>query len=87
MKQGVRIVNVARGPLINEADLVEALKTGKVLAAALDVFENEPLSPNNPLHQFEHCIFGTHNGSNTTEAVRRASHKSIELLFGFLNIK
>ncbi len=86
MKDGVRIVNVARGPLINEADLVAALQSGKVHSAALDVFEVEPLLPDNPLRQFEQCIFGTHNGSNTIEGVRRASYKAIDLLFGFLNI-
>lgn len=86
MKNGVKIVNVARGPLIKQADLVEALRSGKVESAALDVFEIEPLSLDNPLHQFPQCIFGTHNGSNTIEAVHRASNKAIELLFGFLKI-
>ncbi len=87
MKEGVRIVNVARGPLINETDLIAALQSGKVKAAALDVFEIEPLLTDNILRQFDQCIFGTHNGSNTIEGVRRASYKAIELLFGFLNIK
>jgi D-3-phosphoglycerate dehydrogenase len=87
MKDGVRIVNVARGPLINETDLIVALQSGKVKAAALDVFEIEPLQTDNPLKKFEQCIFGTHNGSNTIEGVSRASYKAIELLFGFLNIK
>ncbi len=87
MKDGIRIVNVARGPLIDEPALVEALQSGKIKSAALDVFEAEPLTLSNPLHQFEQCIFGTHNGSNTVEGVQRASYKAIDLLFGFLNIK
>jgi D-3-phosphoglycerate dehydrogenase len=86
MKNGIRIINVARGPLINEVDLVAALKTGKVKSVALDVFEVEPLLPNHPLRKFDQCIFGTHNGSNTTEGVTRATERAIELLFGFLNI-
>lgn len=86
MKDGVYIVNVARGPLINETDLIEALESGKISAVALDVFEREPLDLNNKLRTFESCIFGTHNGSNTVEAVRRASFRAIELLFNFLNI-
>ena len=45
MKRGVRIVNVSRGPIINERDLVEALTSGKVSSVALDVFESEPLDP------------------------------------------
>jgi D-3-phosphoglycerate dehydrogenase len=86
MKDGVSIINVARGPLINEKDLIDALKNGKVNSAALDVFEIEPLDSNNELRQFNQCVFGTHNGSNTKEAVSRASLLAIELLFNFLNI-
>jgi D-3-phosphoglycerate dehydrogenase / 2-oxoglutarate reductase len=87
MKSGVRIINVARGGLINESDLIQALKSGKVHSVALDVFENEPLPMDSELRQFEKCIFGTHNGSNTTEAVQRASLKAIDLLFSYLNIQ
>jgi len=86
MKDGVRIVNIARGPLIDEQALIKALQSGKVKSAALDVFEVEPLDINHTLRTFEQCVFGTHNGSNTVEGVRRASYKAIELLFGFLNI-
>lgn len=87
MKDGVYIINVARGPLIDEPALVDALKSGKVRAAGLDVFEVEPLPADSPLRQFDQCIFGTHNGSNTKEAVIRASLKAIDLLFGYLDIK
>jgi len=65
MKQDVRIVNVSRGPVIDEQALIEALKSQKVHSAALDVFEDEPLSMDSELFNFEKCIFGTHNGSNT----------------------
>jgi D-3-phosphoglycerate dehydrogenase / 2-oxoglutarate reductase len=87
MKYGVYIINVSRGGLIDETALVAALKSGKVKAAGLDVFEQEPLTVDNPLREFEQCIFGTHNGSNTKEAVVRASLKAIELIFGYLNVK
>ncbi len=87
MKDGVYIINVARGPLIDEPALIDALASGKVRAAGLDVFEIEPLPLDSPLRQFDQCIFGTHNGSNTKEAVIRASLKAIDLLFGYLNIK
>lgn len=86
MKNGVCIINVARGGLIDEGALLKALESGKVKSAALDVFETEPLSPDNPLRSFDNCIFGTHNGSNTHEAVVRASHKAISLLFNYLNL-
>lgn len=85
-KQGVRIVNVARGPLIDEAALVDALRSGKVHSAALDVFEEEPLSGESPLRSFDKCVFGSHNSSNTLEAVIRTSHKAIDLMFEFLQI-
>jgi D-3-phosphoglycerate dehydrogenase len=83
-KTGVHVVNVARGPLIDEAALVTALQSGHVAAAALDVFEVEPLPSQSPLRGIPQCIFGSHNGSNTRDAVRRASHESMTRLFGFL---
>jgi D-3-phosphoglycerate dehydrogenase len=87
MKDGVIIINVSRGPLIDETALIEALNSGKVKSAGLDVFEIEPLPQDSPLRQFEQCIFGTHNGSNTKEAVVRASLRAIELMFGYLGIQ
>lgn len=86
VKSGVYIINVARGPLIDEEVLIEALLSQKVQAAALDVFEVEPLPANSKLRTMSHCIFGSHNGSNTKEAVRRASHETIKKLFKFLGI-
>lgn len=86
MKDDVRIVNVSRGPVIDENALLQSLKNGKVHSAALDVFETEPLPMDSELRNFERCIFGTHNGSNTVDGVRRASERAMELLFGFLGI-
>jgi D-3-phosphoglycerate dehydrogenase len=86
-KAGLRVVNVARGPLIAEQALVAALQSGKVASAALDVFEEEPLPAQSLLRTYEQCIFGSHNGSNTAEGVERTSFKAIELLFGFLDVK
>ena len=80
MKTGVCIVNTARGALIDEVALVQALREGKVAGAALDVFEQEPLPLNNPLREFDNCIFGTHNGSNTFEAVMRVNELAIRNL-------
>ena len=85
-KPGVRIVNVARGPLIDEAALVVSLQNGHVHSAALDVFESEPLPDSSPLRSMERCIFGSHNASNTEDAVIRASERAIAALFEFLKI-
>lgn len=86
MKDGVRIINVSRGPIIDEAALIEGLKSGKVHSAGLDVFEIEPLPMESELRKFDRCIFGTHNGSNTIQGVRRASHQAIRSMFEFLEV-
>jgi D-3-phosphoglycerate dehydrogenase len=79
-KQGVRIVNVGRGGLIDEAALIDALKDGRVAGCALDVFETEPLPESSPLRDFPNMVFGTHNSSNTVEAVDRTSFTAIDKL-------
>lgn len=84
MRPGVQIVNVARGGLIDEAALIGALDAGHVSAVALDVFEVEPLPCESPLRNHANTIFGSHNGSNTVEAVERASLEAIEKLTRFL---
>ena len=84
MKKGAQIVNVARGPLIDEQALIAALQSGHIAAAGLDVFEVEPLPKDSPLRDMPQCIFGSHNGSNTVEGVRRASHEALERLASFL---
>jgi phosphoglycerate dehydrogenase-like enzyme len=86
MKAGVHVVNVARGGLVDETALAAAIEGGHVAAAALDVFEDEPLPVPSPLRQYEQCILGSHNASNTVDAVRRASNRAIDLLFGFLGV-
>lgn len=68
MKPGVMIVNCARGGIINEPDLVEALKSKKVAAAAFDVFEDEPVKPDHPLLALENFTCTPHIGAATTEA-------------------
>ncbi|MFZ5617498.1 MAG: NAD(P)-dependent oxidoreductase [Pseudomonadota bacterium] len=78
LKKGVRIVNVSRGPVIEEGALIRALESGVVHSAALDVFEVEPLPAGSPLRRFDRCIFGSHNGSNSVDAVRRVSRLAIE---------
>jgi D-3-phosphoglycerate dehydrogenase len=68
MKDGVLIVNAARGALINNADLAAALKSGKVAGAALDVYDVEPPSPDNPLLGLDNVVYTPHLGASTFEA-------------------
>lgn len=84
-RTGVRIVNVARGPLIDESALCAALVSQKVHSVALDVFEQEPLPQDSPLRTHERSIFGSHNGSNTEDAVLRASGQAVKQLHRYLS--
>ncbi len=67
MKKGVRLINCARGGIINEADLVEALKSGQVAGAALDVYETEP-PKGSPLLALDNVVMTPHLGASTQEA-------------------
>jgi D-3-phosphoglycerate dehydrogenase len=67
MKDGVMLINCARGGIVNEADLYEAMKSGKVAGAALDVFETEP-PESSPLFELENFICTPHLGASTKEA-------------------
>jgi D-3-phosphoglycerate dehydrogenase len=67
-KRGVRIINCARGGLIDEAALAEALRSGHVAAAALDVFEIEPLPLDSPLRDLATLVLTPHLGASTAEA-------------------
>ncbi|MBE2185029.1 MAG: hypothetical protein IAE89_16485 [Anaerolineae bacterium] len=68
MKPGVRIVDAARGALINEADLAEALQSGQVAGAALDVYVQEPPDPNNPLLHLPNVVHTPHLAASTEDA-------------------
>lgn len=83
-KPGVRVVNVSRGPIIEERHLEQALQSGLVHAAALDVFETEPLPLSSPLREHPRCVFGSHNASNTVDAVLRTSEIAFQTLMEFL---
>ncbi len=77
MKDGVRILNVARGPLIVDADLQAALDSGKVAGAALDVFRTEPVT-DHPLFGYPNVVVTPHLGASTAEATDRAGHQAAE---------
>ncbi|MFH0913468.1 MAG: phosphoglycerate dehydrogenase, partial [Candidatus Omnitrophota bacterium] len=68
MQKGVRLVNCARGGIIDELALVDAVKEGKVAGAAIDVFEKEPLTPESELLKLDNIITTCHLGASTEEA-------------------
>jgi D-3-phosphoglycerate dehydrogenase len=76
-KDGVRVLNVARGPLVVDEDLQAALDSGKVGGAALDVFRTEPITEH-PLFGYPNVIVTPHLGASTTEATDRAGYQAAE---------
>lgn len=82
-RKGVRIVNCARGGLVNEADLAAAIETGHVAGAALDVFETEPVGES-PLFAFEQVIATPHLGASTSEAQEKVAVQVAEQMADYL---
>lgn len=78
MKDGVVIVNTARGELINEADFVEALKEGKVSAAGLDVLETEPIDQSSQLLKLPNVFIIPHIGGYGKYSLRKMDEKMVE---------
>ena len=74
MKAGAYVINAARGGIVNEKDLYEALVSGHIAGAAMDVSEVEPMAKENPLRTLDNVIIYPHIGGNTTEAAHRASY-------------
>ncbi len=68
MKDGARLINCARGGIVDEQALADALRSGKLAGAAVDVFSKEPPPPDNPLLSLENCVVTPHLGASTTEA-------------------
>ncbi|ONI48281.1 glycerate dehydrogenase, partial [Candidatus Epulonipiscioides saccharophilum] len=85
MKDGVMIINTARGPLVNEQDLADALNSGKVAGAGLDVVSTEPISDDNPLLTAKNCILTPHIAWAPKEARTRLLNTAINNLKSYLN--
>lgn len=83
MKDGVRLVNTARGGIFDEKALIDALKSGKVTSAGIDVFETEPCT-SSPVFEFDQVIVTPHLGASTQEAQDRAGITIAEQVSGAL---
>jgi glycerate dehydrogenase len=85
MKPTALLINTSRGPLINESDLAEALNSGRIAGAALDVLSMEPPPANNPLLTAKNCLITPHMAWATTEARRRLMTTVIENVAAFMS--
>lgn len=84
MRPGVRIVNCARGGIVDENDIVEAAKSGKVAGVALDVFSQEPLPADSPLRGVPNIVLTPHLGASTDEAQEAVAIEAAEIITAFL---
>ena len=78
MRKEVLIVNISRGPLIDNIALIDFLKKNKKAGACLDVFEKEPLNRNNKFLKLSNCVLGSHNAFNTTDEVEKTHINTIK---------
>lgn len=80
VKQGAVLLNLSRGPVVQEADLVRALQEGRLAGAALDVFEEEPLPKDSPLLAMENVLLAPHNANSSAMYWERVHRNTIENL-------
>ncbi len=84
MKDGALLVNAARGGIVDEEALARAITDGKIAGAALDVFGQEPVDPNNPLLQLDNVLCTPHLGASTSEAQERVAVEIAEQAIDYL---
>lgn len=83
MKNGVIIINTARGPVLDQESLIQGLVDGRVGGAGLDVYEKEPLEPVNVLRKLKNVVLTPHAAAVTHEARARVARECFEILFGY----
>ena len=87
MKDGVIIINNSRGQMVVEQDLADALNSGKVRAAGLDVVSTEPIYGDNPLLKAKNCIITPHMSWGSVESRQRIMNTTIENIKGYMEGK
>ena len=83
MKETAFLINTSRGPVINEADLYEALKNGQLAGAGLDVSAEEPTGPGNPLLELDNCVITPHISWATAAARGRLMQTTVDNIEAF----
>ncbi len=86
MKPTAVLINAARGPIVEEPALIAALQKGVIAGAALDVYENEPLTNDNPLLKMDHVLLAPHNANSSPAAWERVHANTIRNLLEGLGI-
>jgi phosphoglycerate dehydrogenase-like enzyme len=84
MKPGAIFINTARGPIVNEADLIATLATNRIAGAGLDVFDLEPLPPGSPLYSLPNVVLTPHAAGITPETTEAGLALAIDNVFAFL---
>ena len=87
MKRTAYLVNTSRGPIIDEAALLDCLKARRIAGAALDVYDVEPLPKDHPFLNLDNVVLTPHLGYGTEEAFRQVYGQAVEIIGGFLNGK
>ncbi|MEE9549546.1 MAG: D-2-hydroxyacid dehydrogenase family protein [Candidatus Binatia bacterium] len=87
MKPGAILINTARGPVVSEAALINALETGKLGGAGLDVYDREPLPDNHPLRRFDNVVLLSHRGYGVVEVLCERYERAIVNILSFLEGK
>ena len=84
MRKDAWLINASRGPVVDEAALIAALKSGEIGGAALDVFEQEPPADDNPLFSMDNVVLSPHNAALSDNALRAMAMDSAQGLADYL---
>lgn len=87
MRPHAVLINTARGPVVNEPALIEALQTARIAGAALDVFEHEPLPADSPLRRMDNVLLAPHNANSSPSAWEAVHRNTIRVLLEGLGVR